>query len=124
EGDDDRTAANRSREGGLAVGVPGEPAGIEALIEQLGSRAVTRAQITAPAIRHATEGFEAGPTAERSSRWVGAQIRRDPVLAAFFPPGSDFIPATHRITNPALARTLRQFAQHGAAPFYRGAIAR
>lgn len=124
EGDDDATAANRSRAGGLAVGVPGEPAGIEMLIAELGSGEVTRQQIVAPAIRHAREGFEATASIERFSRWIGEPMRRDPAFGAWFPRGSDHIPAGHRLVSPQHARTLEQFARHGAEPFYRGAIAR
>jgi gamma-glutamyltranspeptidase/glutathione hydrolase len=123
-GDDEQTAANRSRVGGLAVGVPGEPAGIQALIERFGSGAVTRQQIVAPAVRYATEGFEASPSIERYSRWVGASIRPDPVLGPWFPEGQSFIPAGRRLTNPAQARTLRELAAQGFGAFYRGRIGR
>lgn len=124
EGDDDRTAANRSRVGGLAVGVPGEPAGIDALVTRFGSGSVTRQQIVQPALRYATEGFEASSSIEEYSRWVGDSIRRDPVLGAWFPRGQAFIPAGHRITNPEHARTLRELAARGSEAFYRGRIAR
>ncbi|MGF1468504.1 MAG: gamma-glutamyltransferase [Sandaracinaceae bacterium] len=124
EGDDEETAATRSRAGGLAVGVPGEPAGIELLIERFGSGEVNRAQIAAPAIRYATEGFEANDRFERFSAWLAEPMRADPVWGRWFPPGADRIPAGHRIRNPAHARTLAAFARSGARPFYRGTIAR
>lgn len=124
EGDDDQTAANRSRAGGLAVGVPGEPAGIVKLIEEMGSGDVTRTQIVAPALRHAREGFETSSTIERFSRWLGSQLQGDPVFGRWFPDGQNVIPAGSRVTNPAHARTLQQLARRGADPFYRGAIAR
>ncbi|MEC7518227.1 MAG: gamma-glutamyltransferase [Myxococcota bacterium] len=124
EGDTEQEAANRSRAGGLAVGVPGEPAGIAALIERFGSGEVTRAQIAAPAIRHAREGFPASASFERFTRWIGDEMRADPVFSTWFPEGSDIIPDGHTLRNPAQARTLEQFAARGAEPFYRGAIAR
>ncbi|MBX3269236.1 MAG: gamma-glutamyltransferase [Sandaracinaceae bacterium] len=124
EGDDAETAANRSRAGGLAVGVPGEPAGIAAMLERLGSGRVTRAQVAAPAIRHARQGWETSAVWERFSRWLAEPMRADPVFGRWFPPGSAFIPAGHRVDNPALARTLEEFAARGAEPFYRGRIAR
>jgi len=124
EGDDDDTAANRSRAGGLAVGVPGEPAGIAALIETVGSGDVTRSQIAAPAIRYAREGWETSDSWERYSRWLGESMRADPTFRRWFPAGSDVIPGGHRITNPEHARTLQAFAAGGAAPFYTGRIAR
>lgn len=124
EGDDDRTAANRSRVGGLAVAVPGEPAGIEALITRFGSGRVTREQIVAPAIRHASEGFEISAAVERSSRWAGSAIRTDPVLGRWFTDDQDILPAGRRVTNPEHARTLRELARRGFDSFYRGRIAR
>jgi gamma-glutamyltranspeptidase/glutathione hydrolase len=124
EGDTDEQAANRSRAGGLAVGVPGEPAGIDALITRFGSGRVTRAVIAAPAIRIATEGFESDASWARMTGWVGASMVRDPVFSRWFPRGQTVIPVGTRVTNPALARSLGQFAQRGAEPFYRGAIAR
>ena len=124
EGDTDEQAEDRSRAGGLAVAVPGEPAGIEMLIARFGSQRVTRAQIAAPAIRLASEGAPAGAEIERFTRWLGASLRRDPVFGAWFPRGQDFVPAGTPLRNEAHARTLRIFASHGAEPFYRGAIAR
>src|SRR5690606_38845128 len=124
EGDDDQTAANRSRVGGLAVAVPGEPAGIEALLTRFGSGRVSRQQIVAPAIRHATEGFALSEDVARSSRWAGAAIRTDPVLGRWFVAGQEHLQAGHRVTNPEQARTLRELAQRGFDSFYRGRIAR
>lgn len=123
-GDDEETAANRSRAGGLAVAVPGEPAGLQMLLEQFGSGRVTRSEVTRPAIRIATEGFRAGSSIERFSRWIGEPLRRDPTFRRWFSEGETVIPADRRLTNPDHAGTLRQFAQHGAEPFYRGRIAR
>lgn len=122
EGDDDETAANRSRFGGLAVGIPGEPAGIEMLLERFGSGRVTRAQVVDPALRHARAGFETSSTFERLTRWVGRTLSSDPVFGPHF--AGDRIPAGTRITNPAHARSLELFAEHGAEAFYRGAVAR
>ncbi len=124
EGDDDRTAANRSRQGGLAVAVPGEPAGIDALLTRFGSGRVTREQIVAPAIRHASEGFAISEDVAGSSGWAGAAIRTDPVLGRWFPPGAETLPAGHRVTNPEQARSLRELARSGFGSFYRGRIAR
>ncbi|HHH29151.1 MAG TPA: gamma-glutamyltransferase, partial [Polyangiaceae bacterium] len=124
EGDSDEVAADRSRHGGLAVGVPGEAAGIGRLIEQLGSGDVTRGQIVAPALRYASGGFDSTPHWEGATRWLRATLRADPVLGRWFPAGADHIPAGTRIHNRAHARSLRAFAAGGARPFYRGRIAR
>ncbi len=123
EGDDEPTAASRSQIGGLAVGVPGEPAGIDALLERFGSRRVSRAQVFAPAIGYASEGFEASAQFEEYGGSM-VELRRDPVFSRWFPPGTDRIPIGHRITNPAHARTLRAMAEDGSRAFYRGSIGR
>lgn len=124
EGESDEVARNRSREGGLAVAVPGEPAGIDLLIERYGSDQVSRETIFAPAIRLATRGFEAVHDLERFSRWLSAPMRQDRVMGRWFPRGSEVIPTGHRMTNPEQARTLRRFAAGGARVFYRGAVGR
>ncbi|UJR85180.1 gamma-glutamyltransferase [Sandaracinus amylolyticus] len=122
DGDSDAIAAQRSMTGGLAVAVPGEPAGIEALIARFGSRRVTRAQIASHAERHAREGFAASRYVSDSSRSVLALLREDGLLAGWL--GEDGIAQGARVVNPQLAATLRTFGRQGAAPFYRGAIAR
>lgn len=123
EGDDDATAAARSQTGGLAVGVPGEPAGIDALISRFGSRRVTRAQIAAPAERYAREGVPASRYVSQESRGFVAQLRQDALLAGWLS-GDTGIERGATITNPQLAATLRTFGRQGARAFYRGAIAR
>jgi gamma-glutamyltranspeptidase/glutathione hydrolase len=124
EGDDDATAAERSRTGGLAVAVPGEPAGLDAILSRFGSHRVTRAAITAPAERLAHDGFPATRYVAAQSATVLSLLAADPVLATFLPTPTTAIVQGSQLTNPTLARTLHQFALHGAAPFYRGAIAR
>lgn len=122
EGDDEDATANRSRVGGLAVGTPGEPAGIEELIRRFGSRRVSRAQIVAPAERAAREGWQISERVARYSAYFAESMRSDPLLASWL--SGDSIPASATLTNPELARTLRIFARQGARPFYRGSIAR
>jgi gamma-glutamyltranspeptidase/glutathione hydrolase len=122
--DDDQTAARRSQIGGLSVGVPGEAAGIDALIARFGSHHVTRRQIVAPALRLAVDGYPATHEVSGGSRATAAELRLDPVFGRLFPTGDDAIPEGATLTNPAHARTLREFAARGAAGFYRGAIAR
>jgi gamma-glutamyltranspeptidase/glutathione hydrolase len=124
QGEDDTAAAERSMFGGLAVAVPGEPAGLEAILTRFGSGRVSRARIAAPAERLAREGFPASQYLSDVSAHGAARLRRDPVLSSFFPEGADRIPVGAIVRNPALAETLRAFGRQGARPFYRGAIAR
>jgi gamma-glutamyltranspeptidase/glutathione hydrolase len=121
-GDDEATAASRSRVGGLAVAVPGEPAGIEELLARFSSGRVDRAQVYAPAIRYAEDGFETSRHFEEFSPTAFERLQHDPVFGRWFPGGQRPALGT-RLTNPTHARTLRAMAQRAGA-FYRGAIAR
>lgn len=123
-GDTDEVAAQRSQVGGLAVAVPGEPLGLETLLARFGSGRVTRPRIAEPAARIAETGWPASRYVSMYSEMVAASIREDRVLGAFLPPGAASVPLARPLRNVALARTLRRFGREGAAPFYRGAIAR
>lgn len=124
-GEPDDVAAQRSRTGGLAVAVPGEPAGIDALIARFGSGRVSRAAIAAPAERHAREGFWPSRYVSEQSASVAALLREDRMLAGWLGgPGSDRIARDALLRNPELAATLRAFGRQGAPAIYRGAIAR
>lgn len=125
EGDDDLTAASRSREGGLAVGVPGEPAGLDMLLARFGSGRIERAVVVAPAERLAREGFEVSSFVSNASAGFAAALHADPGLDALFPDGvEDRLPAGAAITRPELADAIATFGREGAAPFYTGDIAR
>lgn len=124
EGDDEAAAAARSQTGGLAVAVPGEPAGLMEILERFGSHRVTRAAITAPAEHYAHEGVPASRIVAGYSRPFVALLAADPVLGAFLPSPTEPIPQGAPLRNEALARTLHELGAHGARAFYRGAIAR
>ena len=111
-----------SQVGGLASGVPGEPAGVAALVSRFGKLPLS--QVVAPAVRLAREGIEVNEHIARMSGYFGAQMKRDQTMAGWFPPGADAIPSGHRIQQPALARTLEALGRGGANAIYRGAIAR
>lgn len=123
EGDDDATVAARSQTGGLAVAVPGEPAGLEAILTRFGSGRVPRADIVAPAEALAREGFAASRSMADYSGAFRRELAADPVLATFLPAEGPIVQGT-TIRNPALARTIHELGAHGARAFYRGAIAR
>jgi len=122
--DTDESAAQRSQIGGLAVAVPGEPLGLETILTRFGSRRVQRTRIAELAAQIAEDGWPASRYTSTYSAMVAANIREDRVLGAFLPPGADRVPLARPLRNLALARTIRRFGREGAAPFYRGAIAR
>jgi gamma-glutamyltranspeptidase / glutathione hydrolase len=107
---------------GLSAGVPGEPRGLVHLLERFGSLA--RADVAAPAIGLAEEGFSPGPrVAALMARFPDA-LEADPVGRAWREQAGGVPGPDTRLTNPALADTLRTFVARGDAPFYEGDIAR
>jgi gamma-glutamyltranspeptidase / glutathione hydrolase len=90
-----------------------------------GSGRLSWADLLAPAIRSAEEGFVIGPFRHKVLQRTAASLRTHPSGAALMlnPDGS--VPAAGTLwRQPVLARTLRRLAAHGAADFYHGEIAR
>ncbi|MEM9195701.1 MAG: gamma-glutamyltransferase [Myxococcota bacterium] len=115
-------ASRRSQLGGLASGVPGEPAGAAELIRRFGAKEF--ADAAGPAITLAQDGFEAREALARMSVAFAPHLRTDAVMRGWIARGQNGIQAGQRIRRPQLARTLRSFAQSGDEAFYRGSIAR
>jgi gamma-glutamyltranspeptidase/glutathione hydrolase len=89
-----------------------------------GSGRIAWAKLFEPAIRHAEDGFRLGPFRYRSLvRNRKILSTRPSAAAVFLLPGGKLPPPDHRLRQPALARTLRRLAEHGADDFYKGAIA-
>ncbi|MEE4360642.1 MAG: gamma-glutamyltransferase [Pseudomonadales bacterium] len=108
---------------GHSVGVPGAVALYRLAHERYG--ALPWADLFAPAVRLADEGFEVSP---RLSTWLGRmaqfsdiEIRPD-TAAYFFPDGAPLAAGTLR-RNPDYAATLRAIAERGPEAFYEGEIA-
>ncbi len=105
-----------SQLGGLAVGVPGEPAGIEALVERFGR--LSLAQVAGPALRLAEEGFVVSDALAAMGEAFETQLREDPVMAEWT------LAKGATLKRPHLARALRAFAEQGSAVIYGGEIGR
>ncbi len=114
-----------SREGGLAVAVPGAVAGYAELARRFGSRPL--AELVEPAARLAESGWVTGEIEHRTAAARLGCLRSDPAAALeFLTPGASGErvspqPGTRR-TRPDLARTLRLLGRHPEA-FYRGSLA-
>jgi gamma-glutamyltranspeptidase/glutathione hydrolase len=106
---------------GLSVGVPGTVRLLEALHK--GHGRLPWAQLFAPAIRLAEEGFHVSPRLNMLLRWYGAQNFSPQARAYFFDRGGSAPAEGTLLRNPELAATLRTIADKGAAAFYEGAIA-
>ena len=106
---------------GAAVGVPGEPAGLEWLSKKFAKRSL--AEDAAPAVTLAREGFAASRSLLHAVDWARAGVSAAPELAAtFLLPGGATIPYGRVVKRPALSSTILRFGAEGAKPFYDGVI--
>ena len=108
--------------GGRSVGVPGTPRLLETLHARHGR--LPWADLLAPAIARAEEGFAVSQRLAQSIAGARALDRVEPARSYFFDPSGAPLAEGTLLRNPDLARTLRRFAQAGAEPFYSGSIAR
>lgn len=109
--------------GPLSWSVPGCVSGWEALSKKFGTKSWN--EILAAAIATAETGFPV--TEVIAGEWSGAanRLREWPDSAKTFLIDGTRAPAFGEVfTNPRLAKTYRQLAEHGAAAFYQGEIAR
>lgn len=93
--------------------------------KQHGSGRVAWADLLAPAIRQAEEGFPLGVFRQRVLARKATDLARHPSGRALALNADGSAPPAGTVwKQPALARTLRRLAEHGADDFYRGEIAR
>jgi gamma-glutamyltranspeptidase/glutathione hydrolase len=106
--------------GARAVTVPGALSGWAALVETYGSMSL--ADVLAPAIRIAEEGFPVTPIIAQD--WAGTveKLRRNDGAASTFLIHGDAPAAGDWFRNPDLARTFRRVAEHGPGVFYGGEL--
>jgi gamma-glutamyltranspeptidase/glutathione hydrolase len=108
-----------------ATTVPSMVRTLEHAWRMLGSGRIEWAQLIAPAIEYAENGFVVGPFRHRVWRQLTDDLRADPTVAALFLDSEGMPPDSgSSFQQPILARTLRRIAEHGAADFYTGEIAR
>src|SRR5690606_24100322 len=84
---------------------------------------IPMADLLAPAIALAQDGFPVGPIAAREWAFFAAMIAKDPVCATIYRAG-DPPAAGATFANPELAATLDAIAVDGPAAFYEGAPAK
>ena len=117
--DDSGRLTRASVVGPLASGVPGSVAGLVATHERFG--ALPLAQVMAPAIRLAEEGFAVDAELAASLARYAGLIGRFAGGPVFLPGGAPLAQGS-TLRQPALARTLRAIADSGAAAFYTGEL--
>ncbi len=107
--------------GGLSVGTPGTPALMEEAHLRWG--ALDWAELLAPAMARAEEGFEVSPRLAGLIEGDQERLSRFASTADYFLPGGTPLEAGELLTNPEYAATLRAIAEEGSRAFYTGEIA-
>jgi len=122
-GPDGKVIPESTEYGGLAVGTPGETAGLLYALENYGSGKLTRQQIMQPAIDLAQNGFE---VTKNFSDIIADEleiINRYPATAAIYTNDGLPLEPGDIVKNPDLAATLRIIARDGKDGFYKGDVA-
>jgi len=103
-----------------SCGVPGVPAGLEALHREHGRLPWPR--LFEPALRLAREGVEF-PEAHAACLAMLAPVMTMNEGARIYSPGGELLPAGGRLEQPGLVRALELLAEEGARSFYDGSLA-
>jgi len=114
----------KSRDSALAVGVPGTVAGLALAREKYGSGKLSLADLIAPAIRLAQQGFPVEDDTADSLPRARERLARWPSSSGIFLKDGGKPPQTgDRLLQFDLADTLKAIAQDGPQAFYQGRIA-
>ncbi len=104
--------------------VPGTVAGMYHAWEQFGSKKVPWAQLLAPAIRAARDGYVVSDGLATTLATERDQFLKYPGARALFFRNGEPLHAGDTLQNPDLAWTLQQIADNGADGFYKGEVAK
>ena len=123
-GTDGKPDPAKSRDSGLGIGVPGTVAGLALAHEKYGSGKFTLAQLIAPAITLAREGFTVDDDLADTLPRAAPRLARWPATAKIFlkPDGKPFADGERLIQND-LADSLQAIATGGPRAFYEGPLA-
>lgn len=114
----------KSREHGLAIGVPGTVAGLTLALEKYGSGKFTLSNLIAPAIELARKGYRVGDEFEDTGRSSIQRMQQWPSTAKLFlKPDGSLIERGTLLVQSDLANTLEAIAKNGQRAFYEGPVA-
>ena len=111
-------------DGAAAANIPGVVAGLEHLYKRYGSGRVAWADLIAPAITYASEGFVLDDALPSSLAEGRQYLKKYSEAGRIYLPGGRLPKAGDRFINEDYAETLRTIARDGADTFYRGTLAR
>lgn len=111
-------------DGPMSVNIPGVVAGLDYLYTKYGSKRVSWADLVAPAIKYADEGFVLDDTLPSSVAEGRQWFQKYVASSRVFLPNGRVPKSGERFVNRDYAATLKTIATEGAQAFYRGSIAK
>jgi gamma-glutamyltranspeptidase len=111
-------------DGPMSANIPGVVAGLDYLYTKYGSQRVAWADLVAPAITHADEGFVLDATLPSSVAEGRQSFLKYTASSRIFLPNGRVPRPGDRFVNREYASTLKTIATEGAQSFYRGSIAK
>jgi len=121
-GADGKLDPEASTVGYKSVAVPGTVAGLELALKTYGTMKL--AEVMAPAIRLAENGFAVGPKLASEFAEERKDLQRFSISRRIFLKDGALYSAGEMLKQPELAATMKRIAKNGAADFYRGETAR
>ena len=116
------TIGRKNAVGPTAVAAPGNLMGWCEALRRFGTFSL--ADVTEPAIRHASRGFRITPYLHECVSDCAADMARDPEIARLYLPGGAPIKPGTRLVTGDYAETLRSIAKEGPEILYGGALGR
>jgi gamma-glutamyltranspeptidase/glutathione hydrolase len=118
-------AANpqKSRDSGLAVGVPGTVAGLAYALRNYGSGKLSLAELAAPAVRLAREGIDVEDDLADSLAKTRRLAPWPSSAKIFLRPDGAPLRRGERLRQPDLANVIEAIGRDGASAFYEGDVA-
>ncbi len=114
------TIGRKNAVGPTSVGVPGNLMGWCEALERFGTFSL--ADVTEPAIRHASRGFRVTPYLSECVADAAGDMIRDPAIASLYLPGGSPISAGTRLVTGDYAETLREVVRQGPSLLYSGRL--
>jgi len=111
-------------DGPMSVNIPGVVSGLDYLYTKYGSTRVSWADLVAPAIKYADEGFVLDATLPSSVAEGRQAFQKYTASSRIFLPNGRVPRPGDRFLNREYASTLKTIASEGAQAFYRGSIAK
>jgi gamma-glutamyltranspeptidase / glutathione hydrolase len=123
-GPDGKPDNAKSRDSALSIGVPGSVAGLALALETYGSGKFTLAQLLAPAIALARDGFVLADDMADTLPQISQRLARWPASARiFFRSDGASLHGGDMLIQADLAATLTAIAEQGPRGFYEGPVA-